>query len=196
METPTLEAAVQVGGEYLQIQSSTSGPRPGYFIPGKVEDKPVLWLLDTGCTTNLIGKHVFDRLPDRLREQVVQSDTHGMMADGTTLPFYGVIQLRSRLRELLIEEKLVVSRISEDVILGMPFLANHSCSIDFHSTRVVVDGRQIKCMERHGRQLTSFVQLVKETTIPPEMEMTPQCWVTSKTPCSIGLIEGQTGCVW
>ena len=35
---------------------------PSYFIPGKIEGKPVLCLLDTGCTTNLIGKHVFDRL--------------------------------------------------------------------------------------------------------------------------------------
>ena len=52
-----------------------------------------------------------------------------MMADGTRLPFYVVIQLRIRLRELLIEETLVVSRISEDVILGMPFLAHHSCTI-------------------------------------------------------------------
>ena len=192
METPTLEAAVQAGGEYLQIQSSTSGPRPGYFIPGKVEGKPILWLLDTGCTTNLIGKHVFDRLPNRLREQVVENDIHGMMADGTRLPFYGVIQLCSRLRELLIKEKQVVSRISKDVILGMPFLANHSCSINFHSTRVVVDGRQIECMNRQGRQLTSSMQLVRDTAIPPETKMTLQCRVTAKTPCPIGLIERWT----
>ena len=44
------------------------------------------------------------------------------MSDGTRLPFYGVIQLHIRLKELLIEERLVVSRISENVILGMPFL--------------------------------------------------------------------------
>ena len=87
---------------------------PSYFIPGKIEGKPVLCLLDTGCTTNLIGKHVFDHLPEGLRSQLVESDTHGMMADGTRLPFYGVVPLRIRMRELLIEEKLVVSRISED----------------------------------------------------------------------------------
>ena len=68
-----------------------------------------------------------------------------------------MIQLRIRLRELLIEEKLVVSRISEDVILGMPFLAHHSCTIDFNSTKVVVDGRQIECTDSHERRLTSFV---------------------------------------
>ena len=115
-----------------------------YFIPGKVEGKPVLCLLDTGCITNLIGKHVFDRLSEGLRKQLVESDTHGMKADGTWLPFYGVIPVCIRLKELLIDEKLVVSRISEDVFLGMPFLANHNCSIDFHSTRVVVNGKQTR----------------------------------------------------
>ena len=164
---------------------------PSYFIPGRVEGKPVSCLLDTGCTTNLVGKHVFDRLPEKLRGQLVESDTHGMMADGTRLPFYGVIQLRIRLRELLIEEKLVVSRISEDVILGMPFLAHHSCSIDFNSTKVVVDGRQIECTDRHGRRLTSSVQLIRETTIPPETEMTLQCRVTAREHCPVGLIEGK-----
>ena len=39
---------------------------PSYFIPGRVEGKPVLCLLDTGSTTNLVGKHVFDRLPEKL----------------------------------------------------------------------------------------------------------------------------------
>ena len=99
--------------------------------------KPAFCLLDTGCTTNLLGKHVFDR------GQMVESDTHGIMADGTWLPFYGLVQLRFRLKELLIEEKLVVSWINEDVILGMPFLANHRCAIDFNSFKVV-DGKQIE----------------------------------------------------
>ena len=165
---------------------------PSYFIPGRVEGKPALCLIDTGCTTNLLGKHVFDRLPERLRGCLVESDTHGMMADGTRLPFYGVIQLKIRLKELLIEERLVVSRISEDVILGMPFLAQHSCTIDFNSTKVIVDGRQIECTDRHGRRLSSSVQLIRETTIPPETEMTLQCRVTAKEYCPVGLIEGKT----
>ena len=90
------------------------------------------------------------------------------------------------------DEKLVVSRISEDIILGMPFLANHNCSIDFNSTRVTIDGRQIECTDRHGRQLISPVQLVRDTTVPPETEMTLQCRVTARMPCPIGLIEGRT----
>ena len=112
-----------------------------YFIPGRVEGKPALCLTNTGCTTDLIRKHVFDRLPEKLRERLVESYTYGMMANGTRLPFYSVIQQHIRLKELLIEKRLVVSRISEDAILGMPFLACHSCTIDFNSTKVIVDSR-------------------------------------------------------
>ena len=122
----------------------------------------------------------------------MKCDTHGMMADGTRLPFYGVIQLRIRLKELLIEERLVVSRISEDVILGMPFLARHSCTIDFNSTKAIVDGKQIECTDRHGRRLSSLVQVIRETTILPETEMTLQYRVTAREYCPVGLIEGKT----
>ena len=115
-----------------------------------------------------------------------------MMADGTRLPFYGVVQLRVRLKELVIEERLVVSRIREDVILGMPFLARHSCTIDFNSTKVIVDDKQIECTDRHGRRLSSSVQVIRETTIPPETEMTLQCRVRAHEYCPVGLIKGRT----
>ena len=45
------------------------------------------------------------------------------MADGTRLTFYCVDRLTIRLRDLALEETFVVGRISEDAILGMPFLA-------------------------------------------------------------------------
>ena len=62
-------------GQLTQLEPLDRPFGPSYFIPGKVKGKPVLCLLDTGFTTNLIGKHVFDCLPD------------GMMADGTRLLF-------------------------------------------------------------------------------------------------------------
>ena len=40
-----------------------------YFIPGRVEGRPAQFLLDTGCTTNLLAKHLFDRLPESIRSQ-------------------------------------------------------------------------------------------------------------------------------
>ena len=125
-------------------------------------------LLDTGRNTNLFGKHVFDRLPEELRGQLVESDTHGMMADGT--PLYGVVELRIRLKELLIEKKLIVSRVSKYVILGMPFLANHRCTIDFNS-----GGWKTNRVHRPARKKADKFSTAHKT---PETEMTLQCRVT------------------
>ena len=93
-----------------------------YFLPGKLAGHPVHFLIDTGCTTNLLGKHVFDRLPPYVRSQMEECDSHGVMADGTRLPFYGVIRASLQLREAKAEDSFVISQISEDAILGMPFL--------------------------------------------------------------------------
>ena len=34
-----------------------------YFLPGNVHGLPVLFLIEAGCKTNLLGKHMYDWLP-------------------------------------------------------------------------------------------------------------------------------------
>ena len=87
-----------------------------YFLSGKLEGKPVQFLIDTGCTTNLLSKHVFDRLPEWIKSSLEESDSHGVMADGTQFPFCGVLRLPLHVRDVKAEEVFVVSRISEDAI--------------------------------------------------------------------------------
>ena len=98
-----------------------------YFVPGRVGGRQVQCLIDWSCTTNILSKHCFDRLPTRLRERMEVKHTHGTMADETQLPFYGVIQLEVRTKGLCLEEVFVVGRVSEDLILGMPFLSTPMC---------------------------------------------------------------------
>ena len=123
-------------------------------------------LLDTGCTTNVLSKRSFDRLPSCIRETLEVKKSHGAMADGTTLPFYGAIKLDLRLKGLRLEEIFVVGRVSEDVILGLPFLAKHQCTITFDFPVLSIAGKQVPCTDCHGRQLTSGVQAVRTVLIP------------------------------
>ena len=103
-----------------------------YFFPEKLEEKPVQFLVNTVCTTNLLVKHVFDRLPERVKNGLEESDSNGIMADGTQLQFYDVLRLPLQMRDVKAEEIFVVSRINEDAILGMPFLVAHNCSMEFN----------------------------------------------------------------
>ena len=87
-ERPPVGVAGDTVAQVLERPYTTS-----YFLPGKLEGRPVQFLIDTGCTTNLLSKHVFDRLPERIKSGLEESDSHGVMADGTQLPFYGVLRL-------------------------------------------------------------------------------------------------------
>ncbi|XP_067945464.1 retroviral-like aspartic protease 1 [Watersipora subatra] len=121
-----------------------------YFLPGKVERRPIQFLLNTGCTMNLLNKQVFDRLPEAVRDQLKESDSHGLLANGRRHPFYGIIRLTVRLRDVRTEEVFVVSSLSKDVILGTPFFVVHQCFLEFEQPVVRLDGRQLVCMDRHG----------------------------------------------
>ena len=55
-------------------------------------------------------------------------DTHGQMADGTKLSFYGAMKIPINISDIKLEK---ISKISQDAILGMPFLANHDCQMEF-----------------------------------------------------------------
>ena len=89
------------------------------------------------------------------------------MVDGTRLPFYGVLRLPLRVRDVKVEEVFVVSRINEDAILSMPFLVAHNCAMEFNQPIVQVDGKKLKCTDRHGQLLVSSVQVTHELVVPP-----------------------------
>ena len=116
--------------------------------------------------------------------------THGAMADGTQLPFYGAIRLDLRIKGLRLEEVFVVGRVSEDVILGMPFLSEHQCGMTFGIPIITIAGKQIRCTDRHGRQLSNEVQVVRPVTVDPKTERVVLARITTRSYCPLGMVEG------
>ena len=64
------------------------------YVPGSLGTKKVTYLVDTGCSHNLLSKSVFDRMPAGTRHQLVPLQTAAAMADGSGLPIYGSITLQ------------------------------------------------------------------------------------------------------
>ena len=160
-----------------------------YFLPGRVEGKSALYLLDTGSNTNLMSKKFFDQLPARIREQMTSCETYGAMADGTKLPFYGIVQATGRLRDVHIQDTFVVSQINEDIILGMPFLVKHECQMLFDKPLLRMGDRELACTDRYGRLLACKVQVFRKITLAPEAETTIRCKVVAQNYAPLGLIE-------
>jgi len=125
-----------------------------YFLPGKLAGKAATFLLDTGCTTNLLTRRLFDTLSARDRANLEPYEReHGMLADRLCIPFYGVIELTGRVRDQVISETFIVSQLKEDAILGMPFLKRHKWHIDFNKSVVMMAGRELACVDRFGSPL-------------------------------------------
>ena len=83
------------------------------FVPGRVGGKNLTFLIDTGCTHNLLSRTVFDRLPATIRTQMKAQESSATMADGSGLPIYGNIRLTARLRNVKFEADFLVCRISD-----------------------------------------------------------------------------------
>ena len=135
----------------------------------------MLYLVDTGCNINLISKKIFDLLPKLLQDQRMGCDAHGQMADGTRLPFYGVVKILIKIRDVKLEEIFVISQISEDAILGMTFLTNYDCRIEVTKPVVTFGGRELVCTDWYGRLMASWVQTIRKVTIPPKTEVALSC---------------------
>jgi len=61
--------------------------RDSYFLPGKVVGRAVIFLLNSGCTTNLLSRRVFEALPRQNRSKVrPYTGEHGTLADGSCIP--------------------------------------------------------------------------------------------------------------
>jgi len=90
---------------------------------------------------------------------------HGMLANGSCIPFYGISELAGRVQDQAISETFIISQLKEDAILGMPFLMRHKCHIDFSKSVVVMAGRELACVDKFGRPLVGGVQVVQSYTI-------------------------------
>jgi len=125
-----------------------------YFFPSKLSGKAATFLLDTGCTTNLLRRCLFDTLSaiDRANLKPYEGE-HGMLANETCIPFYGVIELTVRVSDQVINETFIVSQLKEDAIPEVAFLKRHKCHIDFKKSAAMTGGRELACVNRFGRPL-------------------------------------------
>jgi len=115
-KTNRLTEATHAGGVRVQPHGES------YFLLGKVAGKAVTFLLDSGCNTNLLSKRVFDAVPSKMRKELAPyTGEPGTLADGSRIPFYGVVELPGRVRDQAIQETFILSQLTEDAILGTPF---------------------------------------------------------------------------
>jgi len=143
------------------------------FLPEKIASKPAKFLLDTGCTTNLLSRRFFDTLSAQIRNRLEPYEgDHGTLADRSCITFYGIIELPGSVRDRTIQETFLVGQLQEDAILGMPFLQRHGCRIDFGKSAILMGDQMHTCVDKFGRPLTGEEPIVRTCTMtghrPPQ----------------------------
>ena len=162
------------------------------YLPVKVDRVASIFLVDSGCTTNILSKRIFDRLPKSVRAELQVGEANaGLLVDGSHLTLLGMIKLRIRVRAHQSEEVFWVSNIRDDGILGMPFLTEKECQIDFSSQRITIGRYEAQCTDRWGKPLAGTLQVVRKVEIPAGQEQMVLCRVPLPTSTTVGVVTGQ-----
>jgi len=62
--------------------------------------KAATFLLDSGCTMNLLSRQLFDTFSAKVKSDLEPYDgEYGTVADGSCIPFYGIIELTRCVRD-------------------------------------------------------------------------------------------------
>ena len=69
--------------------TNLAGSWTRYFVPGKVKRTPLLFLLDTGASVNVLLKRKFDQLLLNVKQALTLVEFSGTLAEGSKLQFLG-----------------------------------------------------------------------------------------------------------
>ena len=160
------------------------------YLPGKVEGQSVRYLVDSGCTLNLLSKVMFDKLSLKSQRGLEPFRCPaGTLADGSMLPFYGQVEMSGRLRSEAIKLTFVVADIEPEAILGMPFLQDNHCQLGCAESTLIMNGKTLRCTDRHGSELISKVQVISDVNLPPRSEKLISCRLSNPICSDVGLVE-------
>ena len=139
----------------VQVPLSEQG-RPfssSHFITGEIAGVSVRFLVDTGCTTNILSSRTVRKLPVEVRETVEADKAAGSLADGTPIDLAGSLRLDMQVEHLIMEETFMIGGVDEEGILGMPFLNRYGCAVVCDPPTLEIRGHRVRCTDREGRTL-------------------------------------------
>lgn len=159
------------------------------YIPGKVENHSLLYLLDTGSTENILSRNLFNRLSSRLKASLEANEATASMADGSGLLIYGTITLPCRVRTMQMRVTFKVANITDDAILGIQFFKEHQCLINLDKGVLEIQDQLLLCTSRNGSLYSNKVQVAETTLVAPGCEAQLICRLTSNPAQPVGIVE-------
>jgi len=169
---PTLKAWGVLPTDVKNAKRTRVQPYGGsYFLPGKLAGKTATFLLNSGCTTNLLSRRLFDTLSTRDRASLeLYQGENDTLVNGSCILFYCIIEQTGRVWDQMISKTFI----------GMPFLLRHKCHIDFSKSAVGMPGRGLAYVNKFGWLLVRGAQVVRNCSISRCFRATIHCRVNCK----------------
>lgn len=95
----------------------------------------------------------------------------GILADGNRIELSGKTTITFKIGNQKVEHPFLVADVDNTVLLGLDFLENHGCNIDFKNCRLQCGESWIQCCNAAGDPLQVNVQVRQMTTIPASSEL-------------------------
>ena len=130
---------------------------PGLFVTAFVNGQLVTCLIDTGATLTILSRKVW--------ESMVRQST----ASGNPIDVCGRTKVGLRITELNCVIDVIVADIENEVILGLDFLRDMNCTINFRQCTLTVQG-QIINLDSVGYVGCSRIIVSETVHIPPRSE--------------------------
>jgi len=182
----------------VQLQQVREQPHgSSFFLPGHIAGKPAHFLLDSGCTTNILSHQFFDTLGVAIKRRLAPyEEGHGTLTDGSSIPFCGIIELAERVRDWNMQETFIIGQLNEDAVLEMPFLQRHRCHIDFSKSVMLMGNKELTCVDKIGCSLAGGMQVVQSCTIPGRSIATVHCKVDGGYFSGLRVVESTHDRIW
>ena len=110
--------------------SVAMGVRDGLYVEGKLEDEAVNMTIDTGSSISLIKYNVLEKIGLDL-SNVQPISNYLQSVTGEKKRMSGRITLRCHIGDRQFLHNFWVADIHENCILGLDFLNEHNCFLDF-----------------------------------------------------------------
>lgn len=169
---------------------SGEGERCFYASRRLSSAKLTFWVhVHTGCTNDLPSETALERLPSAVPTHVKFWGTAAMSADANGLSVYGWIKLSGYIGNTPCTMEFLISRIVEEGILGMTFLACQKSTLCLDKGVIAWRGDSISLMDKHGKISANKVQVLRPTTFPLRMESQVRYRLSTQPSKTIGLVE-------
>ena len=128
-------------------------------------------MIDTGAAVSVLSSEIFSANKRAVKSELLPSDCRLTTASGQGLETHGTIKTPLQIGKTTVQQDFVVAGLGNcEGILGLDFLENNCCLMNFSSGVLEIQGKSVS-LAREVSRLCARLKAESPAVIPPRSEM-------------------------